>query len=123
MDKVVHFEIPADDPERAKKFYSKVFGWNIIDVPNMNYSTIYTAKTDKKGMIAEKGAINGGMFKRRADEKPILTINVNSINNYLGKLRKSGRRVMPVQKIGEMGLYARFVDSEGNVVGLWENLI
>ena len=122
MDKVVHFEIPCDDYERAINFYTDVFGWKFNDVPNMNYKTIFTSKTDKNGMIKEKGAINGGLFKRKNREKPIIIINVNSIDEYLDNIRKMGGRTgMPIQKIANMGHYARFVDSEGNIIGLWQS--
>ncbi len=50
MDKVVHFEIPADDLARANKFYSNLFGWKINQVSQFNYAIINTVKTDEKEM-------------------------------------------------------------------------
>ena len=51
MDSVVHFEIPADDMEKAKKFYKAVFGWKMSDMstPQGPYMMVQTAETDKEG--------------------------------------------------------------------------
>lgn len=62
MDKVVHFEIPYDRKDRAFKFYSEIFGWKLMDMPDMGYTMVYAAETDDNHMVVEKGAINGGMF-------------------------------------------------------------
>jgi uncharacterized protein len=119
MDKVVHFEIPYDDKERALKFYSEVFGWKSIDVPNMDYSMIHAAKTDKNNMVTEKGAINGGMFQRSNGAKtPLIVIGVASIDETVKKITASGGKlIVPKQPIPN-GSYARVSDSEGNVIGL-----
>lgn len=119
MDKVVHFEIPFDNQKRAAKFYSDNFGWKLMDIPEMEYTMVYTAKTDKKHMVAEKGAINGGMFPRGKEAKtPIIVIGVDSIDETIKKVIKSGGKVVtPKQKIPN-GSYARIADSEGNVIGL-----
>lgn len=124
MDKVVHFEIPAEDLERAKKFYSEIFDWKLEDMPNMDYVMVSTVEKDEQNMPKEVGAINGGIFKISASGKhPIVVINVKDIESYLLKVEKYGGMVlMEPQKIGDMGLYSRFVDTEGNIVGLWQNL-
>lgn len=65
--KVVHFEIPADNVERAKVFYEKAFGWQINKYPGMEYHGVGTTHVDQKTqMPREPGAINGGMTKRPA---------------------------------------------------------
>ena len=66
MDKVVHFEIPADDTGRAKKFYEDVFGWQInkVPMPGMDYSMVTTVETADKQMPKTAGAINGGLMAR-----------------------------------------------------------
>ena len=74
MDKVVHFEIPVDDEDRAKAFYGGVFDWAVQDNDmggGMNYVTVGTVATDEKMMPTEPGAINGGMMKR-TDPKALL---------------------------------------------------
>ena len=63
MDKVVHFEIPADDMKRAQDFYKNLFGWKISEVPGVNYYFVITTEVDEKNMAKEPGAINGGMLK------------------------------------------------------------
>ena len=75
MDKVVHFEIPADNVERAKKFYQETFEWKITPVPQMNYTLLGTVEIDEKNMPREAGAINGGLMERTFGIKcPVLTI-------------------------------------------------
>ncbi len=122
MDRVVHFEIPFDDKKRAAKFYSENFGWKLMDIPEMKYTMVYAAKTDKKHMVSEKGAINGGMFKRnKAASAPILVIGVKSIDATIKKVLASGGKVVtPKEKIPN-GFYARVSDSEGNVIGIADN--
>ena len=124
MDKVVHFEIPADDPERAQNFYKKIFGWKINAVPGIPYFIINTVETDEKNMPKELGAINGGMMQRNApDESPVIVVSVKSVEEYLKKIEKEGGKVvLPLQEVGGMGLYARICDTEGNIIGLWQDL-
>lgn len=123
MDKVVHFEIPADDMKRAEKFYKENFGWNINLVPQFNYAILHTGPTDEKGMTKEPGFINGGMLKRTDPVKsPVITINVDSIDKSLLKIEKTGGKTIRGKlPVGDMGYAAYFLDSEGNVIGLWEN--
>lgn len=124
MDKVVHFEIPVDDAKRAQKFYKDTFGWKIEEAPGMPYWMISTVDVDQKTrMPKQPGAINGGFFKRESSEKPIVVIDVSSIDNYLKKIQKAGCRItLQKQNVGDMGYYARFIDTEGNEVGLWETV-
>lgn len=126
MDKVVHFEIPADDVERAQKFYQEIFGWQIqkVPMPEMEYFIITTVETDEDRMPKESGAINGGMMPRQVPgEQPVLVIDVTDINARLQAIEAAGGKVvLPVQQVGDMGLYARFRDPEGNIVGVWQNL-
>ena len=122
MPRIVHFEIPADNTERAKKFYEKVFGWKITSMPEMNYFSVITTPIDKKRMPKERGALNGGMMKRSLMVKnPVVTISVKSIDTALKKLAKAGGKVTAKKmSIGEMGYIAYFKDTEGNVIGLWQ---
>lgn len=125
MDKVVHFELPADDTGRAKNFYQTVFGWQInkAPMPGPEYHMVVTVATDEKQMPKEVGAINGGLFPREHGEAPILVISVSSIDAYLEKVTAEGGKIVtPKIQMGEMGLYARFADTEGNILGLWQDL-
>jgi predicted enzyme related to lactoylglutathione lyase len=64
LDKVIHFEIPVDNLERAKKFYKTAFNWMITPVPEMQYTLLGTVEVDQMNMHKEAGAINGGMMQR-----------------------------------------------------------
>jgi len=123
MDKVVHFEIPFDDKEKCTEFYKKVFSWEIQDMPEMNYTIARSCEVDDKQMAKEVGAINGGMFKRADDLKsPMLTINVSSIDETLDSVKENGGEVVREKsEVGDMGYIAYIKDSEGNVVGLWQD--
>ncbi len=119
MDKVVHFEIPFDDPKRAAKFYTDTFGWKLTEVPGMNYVMAYTAKTDANNMVDEKGAINGGLFPReKVVRHPTVVVGVQSVEETVKKvLAAGGKLVTPRQPIPN-GSYARVEDCEGNIIGL-----
>lgn len=121
--RVVHFEIPADDFGRASEFYRSAFGWEISKMPDMEYAMLGTAPSDENGAPAEPGAINGGMLKRDSDRNaPIVTIDVDDIEQALAKVVElGGRMVMPKQDVLGMGYSAYFTDSEGNLMGLWQN--
>ena len=123
MDKVVHFEIPADDIARAQKFYSTVFGWKMNSIPGMGYTILNTTPSGENGMPEEPGAINGGMLERQEPIMgPVITINVESIDEALKKIEQNGGKVVRGKEaVGDMGHAAYFKDSEGNVVGLWQN--
>ena len=125
MRKVVHFEIPADDLDRAKNFYGSIFGWELQTVPmdGGEYTSVKTTAVDEQTqMPTEPGAINGGMFLR--DERltsPVITIDVDGIDDALKKIEaEGGSTVTPRTAIPGMGAFAYFKDPEGNVLGLWE---
>ena len=128
MDKVVHFEIPFDDEARAKKFYSSIFGWDLVDMAmasGMNYVSATTTPADPTThMPKDPGAINGGLMPRSDMAKsPIIAMEVSSVDEYIKKVEgMGGKVVMPKTEIGGMGYYAYVTDSEGNTIGLWENM-
>ena len=121
---IVHFEIPADDVERAKKFYQKTFGWemNKFDLPNgEEYWGVRTTQVDKKMMPKKPGAINGGLMKRKNPGQPFMNyVHVDSIDVMLKTVIKNGGKIcLPKQEIGKgMGWIAAFQDTEGNLMGL-----
>lgn len=110
---IVHFEIPADDVQRAKAFYEKVLGWKISDPWNMNY---FMVETKEQGQIG----INGGLMARNSPGQPFMNyIGVDSIDAYCQKvLDAGGAVVLPKTEIGQgMGWIAAFKDTEGNLMG------
>lgn len=120
--KVVHFEIPADNVKRAQAFYSKAFGWQMNELPGMNYTMVGTTPSDQNGMPKEPGAINGGMAKRKSPLKsPVITIGVESVDESLETVKKlGGKLVKGKEAVGDMGFSAYIKDTEGNVIGLWQ---
>ena len=126
MDKVVHFEIPADDVRRASEFYRSIFGWELMDMSGqgMEYTLAMTTPVNEQQTPTEPGAINGGMMKRSADvPAPVITIDVASIDHALKLIEDAGgSTVAPRQEIPGMGAFAYFKDSEGNILGLWETM-
>jgi len=122
--RVVHFEVPYDDADRARAFYADVFGWAIQPVPEFEYNFVQTGPTAESGMPAEPGYIGGGMFQRDAAiGKPIITIEVDDMTAALNAIAENGgAAVGEVQPVGEMGLAAYFTDSEGNLMGVWQSL-
>ena len=126
MDKVVHFEIPADDAARAKEFYGSIFEWEMNDADmggGVVYTTAQTVAVDEKMQPKEPGAINGGIMKRTSDTPtPVITIQVDSIDEALKKIEAGGgSTVQPRTEIPNMGAFGYFKDSEGNTMGLWES--
>ena len=125
MGGVVHFEIPADDQERARKFYQEALGWRIEPVPGMDYNMVITTSMDEAtGQPTSAGAINGGMMARDGEVRnPVITVDVSDIDATLKSVEQlGGSVVMPKNEIPQMGYFAYFKDSEGNIMGLWENL-
>lgn len=120
--RVVHFEIPFDDRERAHKFYADAFGWNFDDYDNLHYTIVQTGPTDAEGMPAERGYIGGGMMKRDSPaDRPMVTIGVDDIDEALERIEElGGMKVLGRQDVGDMGYAAYFRDVEGNMMGLWQ---
>ena len=125
MDKVVHFEIPADDVGRAKGFYGAVFGWQLDTQPigDGEYTSVITTAIDPQTYApTEPGGINGGMMQRSADTpSPVITVGVDDPDRSLKEVEANGGTVVtPRTPIPDMGAFAYFKDPEGNVMGLWE---
>ena len=91
MGGVVHFEIPADDEDRAREFYQSVFGWTFQVLPEMEYSLAMTTPLNDHGMPVEPGSVNGGIF-RRGDmlQAPVVTIDVEDIDAALEQIGQLG---------------------------------
>ena len=126
MDKVIFFEIPADNPSRAREFYTSSFGWKMNEIPQMHFTQIGTVEADRlgvRGTPKEPGAINGGMVERQRGlvENPLIYIGVKNIDEALVAVEKNGGKIVkPKSPVGNFGFAAYFKDSEGNVIGLWQ---
>jgi predicted enzyme related to lactoylglutathione lyase len=120
--RVVHFEIPYDDGDRARGFYREAFGWELQSMPGMGYTMVSTGPNGDNG-AAEPGFINGGMLSRADSPSagPVVVIDVDDIDTALARIGELGGEVLvPRQPVGDMGFSAYVRDPEGNVVGLWE---
>jgi predicted enzyme related to lactoylglutathione lyase len=125
MDKVVHFEIPVDDADRARAFYGSVFDWGLQPMPEFDYTLALTTPVDENTQVpTEPGAINGGLRARTAETPtPRIVIHVASIDQALKKIEaEGGSTVAPRAEMPGMGAFAYFKDTEGNLLGLWETL-
>jgi predicted enzyme related to lactoylglutathione lyase len=114
---IMHFEIPADDVERAKTFYKKVFGWKFESYPASPGEDEYFMVMAKDG----ENGINGGLMKRKMPGQPFANyVTVDSIDQMLSAANASGARTaLPKQEIGGgMGWIAAFLDPENNLIGL-----
>jgi len=114
MPRVVHFEIPADDPARAEKFYTEVFGWKFQkwDGP----SPYWLVTTGPEGTPG----INGGMMPRQPGQPVVNTIDVPSVDEYAKTIEaKGGKIVVPKMAIPGVGYLVYFTDTEGNIGGIY----
>jgi predicted enzyme related to lactoylglutathione lyase len=122
--KVVHFEIPFDDGDRARRFYSESFGWQLMPMPEMSYTIVMTGPSDPEKGPTEPGFINGGMFERSEQfpgKAPNIVIGVPSVDEALRKVESAGgTTVTERMPVGDMGFTGYFTDNEGNLIGLWE---
>jgi len=123
MDSVVHFEITYENKERVQQFYTKVFDWQLSQMPEFDYLFANSVEVDEQGKFAHAGAINGGMFKKEPPfTGPVLVMDVKSIDKTQKKIENHGGEIIvPKQPVGDMGYTAYFKDSEGNILGLWES--
>ena len=120
--RVVHFEIPFDDAERARGFYKELFGWQVQEMPEMKYTMVMSGPSGDQGPT-ESGYINGGMLSRdqAATSGPVLVVDVDNIDSTLERVGgMGGSTVVGKTPVGDMGFAAYFTDPEGNVIGLWE---
>lgn len=119
---VVHFEIPADQPERAVKFYSELFGWKVEHMAGpMDYWLLQTVPTDAEGQPTRPG-VNGGVMRRMMPgQAPVNYIGVASVDEFVRKAERLGAKVLvPKMPVPEMGWFAQLTDTEGNVFAIWE---
>ena len=123
MNGVNHFEIPFDDKQRAMKFYSESFGWQLTDMPEMDYVMAGTVETGDDQMPKQPGMINGGLFQRPSEAPhPVVYVAVESVDSAIAKVTAAGGSVVtPKTPIPGMGAFARICDTESNVVGMFES--
>jgi predicted enzyme related to lactoylglutathione lyase len=121
MNRVIHFEIQADDVERAKKFYETVLGWKIEKV----MSTEKGGTMDYWMLDTGKGpGIGGGMYKRPADDKIYTydsTVLVEDINKAVAAVKANGGMITREKsELKGVGWFAAAKDTEGNRFALMQ---
>lgn len=122
MNRVVHFEIQVDNVERAKNFYTTIFGWSIERYGEMDYWGIMTAPKD-----SPIPGINGGLLKRpcpapgleQGTNAFVCTIQVDDIDSMITSIEQHGGKIaMPKFALPGMAWQAYCIDTEGNIFGL-----
>jgi predicted enzyme related to lactoylglutathione lyase len=115
MSKVVHFELPADDPKRATAFYEKVFGWTFAKWEGMDYWLVTAGPDDEPG-------INGAITERmNADQVTTCSMSSTSVDESAKKVVEAGGSViMPKGPVPGVGWLMMCKDTEGNVFGIIE---
>ena len=116
MPTIVHFDVPADDLERAKEFYSGLFDWKFEHPPGMeDYYLIETT-----GLDGEEG-VRGGMGHRGSPEQRMTGyIGIPSVDEYAEKVTDAGGKVLNRMPVPGWGYLAICLDTENNIFGLWE---
>lgn len=112
---LVHFEIPANDPEKLAAFYTKVLGWKIDEPqPDMGDYRIISTSEEQKMM-------GGGLYQKTMPEQtPVNYYDVESIEVVSGWVREAGGQVvMKKMPVPGWGYFAICLDSEGNPFGIW----
>ena len=113
---IVWFEIPADNPERAKAFYSSLFGWKINLFPGSgDYWHIDTGGADDTP--------DGALKRRKHPQEPVVSyVSVDSVDKFADRIAKLGGKIcMAKTAVPQMGYFAVCQDTEGNPFGLWES--
>ena len=116
MPRPVHFEIPADNPERAIQFYSSIFGWKFSKWGGpMEYWLITTGGPEEPG-------INGGLLQRRDPNQPCVnTVTVASVDESLRAIEQAGGVcVLPKMAVPGVGWMAYCKDTEGHIFGIMQ---
>lgn len=112
MSRVAHFELDADNPQRAIKFYKSVFGWEITQWAGQPYWMVKTGEASEPG-------IDGAIRPRTPGGSTTNTVVVASVDEFLAKIVKAGGTVVqPKMPVPMMGFLAYCKDTEGNVFGI-----
>jgi predicted enzyme related to lactoylglutathione lyase len=116
--RVVHFEIPADQPESLTKFYSELFGWKFQKAPFPG-PEYWLCDTGTEGP-----GINGAIMARQHPQQPTVNyVDVGNVDAAIEKATQLGAKVaLPKTSVPGVGAYAAIIDPQGNICGLWEQV-
>lgn len=115
MPKIVHFEIPADDPDRASDFYREVLGWDIMRFGEEPYWMIAA------GATTEPGANGALVMRDELHACPVVIAGVADIDDILARAESHGGKVAQGRlRVPGIGWSAYVTDPEGNTIGLFQ---
>lgn len=115
MGRVVHFELPVDDPDRARSFYGEVFGWTFEGHGEVPY---WLATTDDRDQPGIDGALAG---RDDLHDVPVVVVNVDDLDATVERATASGAELLqPRLPVPGMGWTAYVRDPEGTVLGIWQ---
>ena len=133
MPTIVHFEIPSDNLERARKFYTELFGWKMEKMPGTDQKEYWMFSTtssnrgddsngDAGGSSEQQRTVSGGMMERQMSQEPIMVyIGVDSVTEYSNKVERLGGKVIKQKtEVPGYGWFAICADTENNGFALWE---
>jgi uncharacterized protein len=124
MPNIAYFEIPADNVDRAKKFYHALLGWTIEPTKSMGDPAKMKAMQYQDVVTGEKqeGTLSmGGMYKRQMTEQIMNYVMVEDLDMVTAKVEKlGGKIIVPKMAIKGVGWTVIIQDTEGNVLGLWQ---
>ncbi len=131
MPTIVHFEIPSDNLERTKKFYTELFGWKMEKMPGAGqreywmFSTTSNDKADSDSKSisgSEQRMVGGGMMERQMPQEPIMIyIGVDSVAEYSNNVERLGGKVIKQKtEVPGYGWFAICTDTDNNGFALWE---
>ena len=120
MSNISYFEVPADDITRAKKFYTEILGWDFVPtrIPGMQveYWNISTGKSKKNTLNM------GGLYQRKeSSSRMLMYALVDDMDKALSRVEELGGKIIsPKMTLETVGTLVTIIDSEGNLIGLWE---
>ncbi|HYG50875.1 MAG TPA: VOC family protein [Flavobacteriales bacterium] len=115
-NRVVHFEIPCDNPEKTMDFFKEAFGWTFQQFGAEQYWVVITGDEKSPG-------INGGLMKKKDPKQPVAnSIDVADLDKAVKDIEKAGGKiVVPKMPIPTVGWLAYFTDPDGNIHGVYQN--
>ena len=116
MNNITHFELPADDIQRAKDFYAKLFNWEFTYMEEMEYM-MFQMKNTK-----DENSGTGGILKRQNEMHTVTNyVNVSNIDEMASKIEEAGGKIIvPKQAVPNMGWFLHFMDTENNIMAVWQ---
>ena len=112
---ITHVEFPADDPDRARRFYTAVAGWEFKESESFPGYSLFRTEEGHGGGLGKRGETVGNTAR--------IYITVDRLEDAVAAAEANGGSVVtPPSDVPGQGRFAAVLDSEGSEIGLWENL-